>query len=48
MLVSISLWSAVHGITSLLISKPGFPWPDLDLIVDQIAHGALFGVAPRG
>jgi AcrR family transcriptional regulator len=47
MLVSISLWSAVHGITSLLISKPGFPWPDLDLIVDQIAHAALFGVAPR-
>jgi AcrR family transcriptional regulator len=47
MLVSVSLWAAVHGITSLLISKPGFPWPELDLIVDQIARAALFGVVPR-
>jgi AcrR family transcriptional regulator len=47
MLVSVSLWSAVHGITSLLISKPGFPWPDLDLIVDQVIRTALLGVIPR-
>ena len=47
MLVSVSLWSAVHGITSLLISKPGFPWPDVDLIVDQVTRTALFGVVPR-
>jgi AcrR family transcriptional regulator len=47
MLVSVSLWAAVHGITSLLISKPGFPWPELDVIVDQIARAALFGVVPR-
>jgi AcrR family transcriptional regulator len=47
MLVSVSLWSAVHGITSLLISKPGFPWPDLDLVVDQVIRTALLGVVPR-
>ena len=47
MLVSVSLWSAVHGITSLLISKPGFPWPDLDLVVDQVVRTALLGVVPR-
>jgi len=47
MLVSVSLWAAVHGVTSLLISKPGFPWPDVDLVIDQITRSALFGVVPR-
>jgi hypothetical protein len=47
MLVSVSLWAAVHGITSLLISKPGFPWPDLDLVVGQVVRTALFGIVPR-
>lgn len=27
------LWSHVHGLTSLLIAKPGFPWPDRDVLV---------------
>jgi len=27
------LWSNVHGLTSLLIAKPGFPWPDRDALV---------------
>jgi AcrR family transcriptional regulator len=47
MLVSVSLWAAVHGITSLLISKPGFPWPDVDLVVDQVVRTALLGIVPR-
>jgi AcrR family transcriptional regulator len=47
MLVSISLWASVHGITSLLISKPGFPWPETELLVDEIVHRALFGAVPR-
>ena len=28
--VACGLWAVVHGITSLLISKPEFPWPPLD------------------
>jgi AcrR family transcriptional regulator len=47
MLVSISLWTAVHGLTSLLISKPRFPWPDVDVLVDQLARSALYGVVVR-
>jgi AcrR family transcriptional regulator len=47
MLVSVFLWSVVHGITSLLISKPNFPWPDVDALVDNVARSALFGVVPR-
>lgn len=47
MLVSISLWASVHGITSLLISKPGFPWPEIDAMIDEVLHRALFGAVPR-
>jgi len=47
MLVSLSLWTAVHGLTSLLISKPRFPWPDVDVLVDQLARSALYGVVVR-
>jgi DNA-binding NarL/FixJ family response regulator len=47
MLVSVYLWSVVHGITSLLISKPNFPWPDVDVLIDNVARSALFGVVPR-
>ena len=28
------LWSSVHGITSLLIAKPWFPWPEVERLVD--------------
>jgi AcrR family transcriptional regulator len=42
-LVSTNLWTAVHGITSLLIARPDFPWPDLDrmmaLLVDVQSRG---------
>jgi AcrR family transcriptional regulator len=44
-LLAISIWSAMHGITSLLIAQPGFPWPDRDRVVgsvlDLILDGAL-------
>jgi AcrR family transcriptional regulator len=44
MLVATYLWSVVHGLTSLLISKPDFPWPDLDPLIDQVTRSALRGV----
>jgi AcrR family transcriptional regulator len=36
MLVAIGLWVAVHGITSLRIAMPTFPWPPLDDLVDHV------------
>ena len=33
-LVACGLWATVHGITSLMISKPVFPWPPSDQLVD--------------
>lgn len=29
------LWSSVHGITSLLIAKPWFPWPEAERLIDH-------------
>jgi AcrR family transcriptional regulator len=29
------LWSAVHGITSLMIAKPWFPWPQGQRLIDH-------------
>ncbi|MFN2608051.1 MAG: TetR/AcrR family transcriptional regulator [Acidimicrobiales bacterium] len=47
MLVATGLWAAFHGLTSLLISSPGFPWPDFDVIVDHIVDVHLRGLARR-
>jgi len=45
-LVAFSLWSAVHGLTSLLITKSAFPWPDLDELLDHILSVLAVGLAP--
>ncbi len=39
--IACALWASAHGITSLLISKPGFPWPPLADFVRAtvLAHG---------
>jgi AcrR family transcriptional regulator len=45
--VSVVLWSGVHGLTSLLISKPEFPWPEVDEIADRLCRALLYGLSPR-
>jgi AcrR family transcriptional regulator len=42
------LWVAVHGLTSLLIAKPGMPWGDVESMCDQVCAvtmRGLFGVS---
>jgi len=41
---AIFLWSGVHGITSLLIAKPGFPWPPIEPLVDAILATLISGL----
>ena len=41
---SLVLWFAVHGITSLLIAKPDFPWPDVEHLVDQAIAATFEGL----
>jgi len=45
-LVAFGLWSAVHGLTSFLITKPAFPWPDLDELLDHILSMLVVGLVP--
>ena len=47
MLNAIDLWVAVHGLTSLLIAKPDFPWPDVDVVIDHLCATMLDGLARR-
>jgi hypothetical protein len=47
-LVALGLWATAHGITSLLISHPGFPWPHhrsemIDCVLAQGLEGVLAG-----
>lgn len=44
--VACQLWMAVHGITSLMLSKPDFPWPPLDALVDDVVGVYSRGLAP--
>jgi AcrR family transcriptional regulator len=47
-LVALGLWATAHGITSLLISHPGFPWPhDRSDMLDCVLAQGLQGVLPR-
>ena len=36
-----ALWAAAHGITSLLILRPTFPWVDRDKLIGQIIDAAV-------
>jgi hypothetical protein len=48
MQVAVGLWVLVHGITSLLISLPGFPWPEEPVqLVDRLVDDHLEGLLPR-
>lgn len=45
--VGLLFWSAVHGLASLLVAKPGLPWPDRDTLVDDLLAMAMAGLLPR-
>jgi len=43
-LAATGVWTAVHGVTSLLISMPGFPWPDVERLVDHVCGTQTLGL----
>ena len=46
--VATILWATVHGLTSLLISVPGFPtFDDPEGIIDQMLDTVARGLAPH-
>jgi AcrR family transcriptional regulator len=34
-LVAQSMWAALHGLVSLLIARPGFPWADREALIER-------------
>lgn len=44
-LVAIGLWIVVHGIVSLRLSHPDFPWPEVDVTVDHLLSTQARGLA---
>jgi len=39
-----ALWAAAHGIASLFIERPRFPWVDRNRLVDQVLDSAVNGL----
>jgi AcrR family transcriptional regulator len=39
-----ALWAAAHGITSLLILRPTFPWADREKLIGQVIDAAVDGL----
>jgi AcrR family transcriptional regulator len=42
--VALELWAVVHGLTSLIISKPMFSWPDADALTDHLLVATCTGL----
>jgi AcrR family transcriptional regulator len=43
--ITLQLWSAAHGIASLMIAKPFLPWGDIDAVADPVLCAAALGRA---
>jgi hypothetical protein len=40
------LWTSAHGLASLMIAKPDFPWEDLDALIADLMTMIDRGVFP--
>jgi hypothetical protein len=38
------LWTINHGVTSLLISNPNFPWADREALIQRVIDCAVDGL----
>jgi AcrR family transcriptional regulator len=45
-LASQAIWTAVHGLVSLLIARPEFPWLERERLIDAVIDNALRALAP--
>jgi hypothetical protein len=46
-LISQSLWAAAHGVTSLLVQRPSFPWVARNKLIAQVIKSAVQGLLSR-
>jgi AcrR family transcriptional regulator len=47
-LTALVMWITIHGLASLLLSKPSFEWPPVDTMVDAVIEAELHGVLAPG
>src|ERR1700687_1587249 len=45
-LASQTIWTAIHGLVSLLIARPEFPWLERERLIDSVIEGALRALRP--
>jgi hypothetical protein len=41
--VAVCLWAFLHGVVSLRLSRPSFPWPPLDDLIDRAVAAHVGG-----
>jgi D-serine deaminase-like pyridoxal phosphate-dependent protein len=41
-----ALWAAVHGVTSLLIQRPEFPWVERQALIGHVIDNAVDSLTP--
>lgn len=41
-----TIWTAIHGLVSLLIARPEFPWLERERLIDSVIEGALRALRP--
>lgn len=44
MMIAITLWSGLHGLVSLLINAPNFPWPDRSEMIEFVLEAQMKGL----
>jgi len=42
-----TLWATIHGVTSLLIARPDFPWVGQTEVIDSVLDTAIAGLRTR-
>lgn len=40
------VWTGIHGVTSLMITIPNFPWGDRDTVIDHVVDSLIEGLHP--
>jgi AcrR family transcriptional regulator len=45
-LASQTIWTAIHGLVSLLLARPEFPWLERERLIDSVIEGALRALGP--
>ena len=43
-----ALWTAVHGVTALLIARPSFPWTSKKALIGRVVDSAVDGLLTKG